>query len=461
MIALPEQLLFNTGIPVYLWTLTNRKTADLKGKVVLINAQDASQKMRQPVGDKRRYIAPDQAAEIVHQYANALEIARDPQHPKFAKIQVLGSEEFLYRKIVIDRPLRLRYELSEERLARLSDSRAFRNVNDPDGLLDALRPLVGSDWKTKAKAFTALRSAALEKGHIWPTGIAFEKAVRIALGVRDAEGELQEDKGKVEADPEQRSFAELSLGENPDEHLRREVLPDAPDAWIDHTKTRTGCEISPAHFFVPEVDGPHAFFRQYARAETARTSQNAGDGDGVVSHLRAQDLHVVDSAVELPNLTETGLALTPCGSGDLVGRPGNWRLLPHSFGEAVTTMFVLHPLPKRGRALCEWLNSRKDDAPVPSIRDLMNLRVPVGLIEDEEIDGLLNDVQSGRRKLRSATSEVLPNVFTRTEANLSRLKNEIRSAAYEARLIGDLVRPLEDPILRAEWSYPFGTCQTW
>ncbi|MGW4966193.1 hypothetical protein ACWEPL_54015 [Nonomuraea sp. NPDC004186] len=314
---------------------------------------------------------------------------------------------------------------------------------------------MGSGWKTKAKAFEALRSAASEKGHIWPTGIGFEKAVRKALGVRDAEGQLQEDKGKVEADPEQRSSAELPLGEDPDEYLRREVLPDAPDAWIDHTKTRNGCEISPTHFFVPEVDGPHAFLRQYARAEMARTSQNAGDEDGGVSYLRAQDLHVVDSAVELTNLTETGLALTPCGGGDLVGRPGNWRLLPPSFGKAVTTMFVLHPLPRRGRALCEWLNSRKDDTPVPSIRDLMNLRVPVGLVEDEEIDGLLEDVQSGRRKLRSATSEVLPNVFAGTEADLPRLKNEIRSAAYEARLIGDLVRPLEDPILRAEWSYPF------
>ncbi|MEV7008900.1 class I SAM-dependent DNA methyltransferase [Streptosporangium sp. NPDC051022] len=455
VIALPEQLFYNTGIPVYLWILTNRKAAERRGKVVLINAQEAAQKMRRSIGDKRRYIAPDQAAEIVRQYRTALEIARDPQHPESAKVKVLENEEFLYRRIVIDRPLRLRYELTEESLAQLSDSRVFRNIDDPDGLLDALRSLVGSVWKTRAKAFGTLRSVAKEKGHVWPKGVAFEKAVRKALGVRDVEGEVQKDKGKVEADPEQRSFVELSLKEDLEEYLRREVLPDVPDAWIDHTKTRNGCEVSPAHFFVPEVDGPHAFLRQYVRVETTRMTQYVGDEDAGMPYLRVQDLHVVDSAVELPSVSETGLVMTPCGGGDLVGRPGNWRHLPQSFGEAATTMFVLHPLPGRGRTLCEWLNSRKDNAQFPSTRDLMNLRVPIDLVEDEEIDGLLEDVQDGRRKLRSATSEILPNVFAGKEADLARLKSEIRSSAYEARLVGDLVRPLEDPIWRAEWSYPF------
>ncbi|NEA21975.1 hypothetical protein [Actinomadura bangladeshensis] len=85
----------------------------------------------------------------------------------------------------------------------------------------------------------------------------------------------------------------------------------------------------------------------------------------------------------------------------------------------------------------------------------MNLRVPIDLVEDGEIDGLLEDVQDARRRLRLTTSGVLPNVFAGKEADPARLKKEILSNAYEARLVGELVRPLEDPIFRAEWAYPF------
>ncbi|NEA21976.1 HsdM family class I SAM-dependent methyltransferase [Actinomadura bangladeshensis] len=336
VVALPEQLFYNTRIPVYLWILTNRKTADRQGKVVLVNAQEGARSMRRSIGEKRSYIAPDQAANIAQLYIAALRITREAQHPEFAKVRVLENDEFRYRRIVIDRPLRLRYELTEECMTQLSGTRAFSAVADPDGLLDALRPLVGSVWKTKSKAYGALRNAAKDKGHIWPTSQTFEKAVRKALGVPDTEGEVQKSKGSVEPDLEQRCYVNLPIKEDPDEYLRREVHPDAPDAWIDNTRTRVGCEISPTHFFVPDVDCAHAFLGKYAQLETARVAQPPGGEETGLPYLRAQDLHVVDSAVNLPDVPDTNLIMFSCGGGDLVGRPGNWRLLPLSFGEAVT-----------------------------------------------------------------------------------------------------------------------------
>lgn len=455
VVALPGQLFYNTGISAYLWILINRKEADRRGKVILVNAQENAQKMRHAVADKRRSIAPDQAAEIVRLYKAALHIVRDPQHPKFSKVRVLENDEFRYQRIVIERPLRLRYELTEERLAQLVATQAFETFDNPEGLLNALRSLAGSVWKTKAKALGALRDAAKDKGCDWPSNAALERAVRKALAVTDPEGEIQKSKGKVEADPEQRSFADLSLKDDPEEYLRREVLPDSPDAWIDHTKTRIGCEISSAHFFVPEIDCAHTFLRKYAQVEPAKWIRSPDAEETGPPYLRAQDLHAVDRAVELPTVPYPNLPIAPCSGGDLVGRSGSWRLLPPNFGDAVTTMQVLHPRPGLGRTLCEWLDSRKNNGHLPNTRDLMNLRVPIDLVEDEEIDSLLEEVQDGRHKLRSATSGILPNVFAGAEADPSRLKNEIRSSAYEARLVGELVRPLEDPIFRAEWSYPF------
>jgi hypothetical protein len=167
------------------------------------------------------------------------------------------------------------------------------------------------------------------------------------------------------------------------DHLRREVHPTAPDAWIDDSRTRVGCETPSALFYRPELDGQFELLRNLARLETTR----------------------------------------------------------------------VHP-PQSGQALCEWLNSRKDNGQYPSARDLLDTHVPVDLVTDSEVESLLETVQEGRRALRTTMSGILPNVFGSGERDVQGVRNEIRFAAHEAGLIGELVRPLDDPISRAEWSFP-------
>lgn len=457
VVALPDQLFYNTGIGTYIWVLTNNKSTEKKGRVVLLNVQDQWQKMRRSVGGKRKYVTPDQISEIAQMYSDVLKVASDAGHPHHEKVRIVRNEDLAYRSITIDRPLRLRYELSEESLVRLAGSRAVQKTSDPENLIVALRSLVGSVWSTKADAFSALRVAATTNGQIWPTGKPFERSLRKAIAVRDGDGEIQRQGGVLEPDLEVRYSVTLPLREDPAEYLKQEVHPHAPDAWIDHTKTKVGYEIPLALFFVAELESQFEPLRQVARLETARInpSRTEEGGNDRPAHLRAQDLHHADSAVELPDAPVSGPALTLCSGGDLVGRPGNWRLLPQGFGEAVTSMFVLHPLRGGGGVLCEWLNSRKDNEQFPNARDLMNLPVPADLVGDEEIENLIEDAQEGRRILRTATFGILPNVFTGRETKVHRLRNEVRSAAYEARLIGELVRPLEDPVWRAEWSYPY------
>ncbi len=113
------------------------------------------------------------------------------------------------------------------------------------------------------------------------------------------------------------------------------------------------------------------------------------------------------------------------------------------------------PLRGSGQALCEWLNSRKDNGLYPNARGLLDAPVPVDLVTGSEVESLLETVHAGRRALRTTMSGILPNLFDSGERDVQGVRNEIRAAAHEAGLIGELVHPLDDPISRAEWSFPY------
>ncbi|WP_040840372.1 type I restriction-modification system subunit M [Nocardia brevicatena] len=252
IVALPDQLFYNTGISTYFWILTNRKSPEQRGKVVLLDARDYWQKMRKSLGDKRKMITPEQIAELTRIYRDALDIAADPDHPAHGKVKVFANNDFGYRRITVERPLRLRFELTEEALDKLASAAPVRKAyTDPDDFRKLLQPLVGSVWQAKTEAITALKDAVVGAGEPWPTGAPFAKLLRDALGVRDPEGEPQLIKGEPEPDPELRDYENVPLDEDVEEYLAREVLPHVPDAWIDHSKTKIGYEIPfTRHFYV-------------------------------------------------------------------------------------------------------------------------------------------------------------------------------------------------------------------
>ncbi|MBF6098311.1 SAM-dependent DNA methyltransferase [Nocardia cyriacigeorgica] len=252
IVALPDQLFYNTGISTYFWILSNRKSAEHRGKVVLLDARDYWEKMRKSLGDKRKRIGTEQIGEITRLYRDAIDIAADPDHPLHSKVKVFANSDFGYQRITVERPLRLRFELTGEALDQLAASAPVRKqYTDSTVFTDLLRPLVGSTWKTKADAITALKDAVAGAGEPWPTGAPFAKAFRDALGVRDPEGELQLVKGSPEPDTELRDYENVPLEEDVNEYLAREVLPHVPDAWIDYSKTKIGYEIPfTRHFYV-------------------------------------------------------------------------------------------------------------------------------------------------------------------------------------------------------------------
>ncbi|SFX68391.1 type I restriction-modification system subunit M [Streptomyces atratus] len=300
IVALPDQLFYNTGISTYFWILTNRKDAEHKRKVVLLDARDQWVKMRKSLGDKRKELGdgtggkPNHIGDITRLYGDAVAAAADPEHPMHAKVKVFDNTAFGYQRITVERPLKLCFELTDDTLAALLASKPvqkwaeerflphepelaakvkarrkltdeeeaqFRKLAEAEAqvLGDALAPLLGTEWATKSEAQVAVRNAMAEAGVQGPTGAPFTKALRDTVGVRAPEGEVQTLKGETEPDSELRDSENVPLGKDVEEYLKREVHPHVPDAWIDHTKTKVGYEIPfTRHFYVYEPPRPLA-----------------------------------------------------------------------------------------------------------------------------------------------------------------------------------------------------------
>ncbi|TAJ83442.1 MAG: SAM-dependent DNA methyltransferase [Gallionellaceae bacterium] len=181
VIALPDQLFYNTGIGTYIWIVTNRKEARRKGKVQLIDARNFFIKMKKSLGNKRNKIGdrdegePDQIGEIVRIHGNfqngeTREFGTNGEKKALIVSRIFDNADFGYHKITIERPL-----------------------CDEQGNI-----VIASKGKNK---------------------------------------------GQPEPDAELRDTENVPLKESIEDYFQREVLPHVPDAWIDHSKTKVGYEI--------------------------------------------------------------------------------------------------------------------------------------------------------------------------------------------------------------------------
>lgn len=259
IVALPDQLFFNTGIFTYVWVITNRKPAKRKGKVQLINAVDLFQKMRKSLGNKRNELSNEHIAEVCRVYGDFKEGERS---------KIFDNEDFGFHKITVERPLRLSFQASPERIERLKDERAFeglakskkkgapgaKEVEEGKALqaaiLAALGAMDGSRvYKSRDDFETALKAALKKAGLKLPAPLV--KSILSALSERDDEAEVCEDgKGHPEPDADLRDTENVPLKESIEAYFEREVRPHVPDAWIDETKTKVGYEIPfTRHFY--------------------------------------------------------------------------------------------------------------------------------------------------------------------------------------------------------------------
>ena len=298
IVALPDQLFYNTGIATYVWVLTNRKETRRRGKVQLVDARRFFVKMPKSLGNKRNKLGdpadragePDQIADVTRIHGNFEDgetrpfreedpITKQPVEKVRVVSRVFDNADFGYSRITVERPLRLNFQATPERIARLETERGFVNLaashrkqekarteeieagrRRQDVIRELLTVFAAARgavlYKDRAVFLADLRALADQREVRLKT--AETKAILAALGERDETAEVCRDRnGAPEPDPDLRDTENVPLEEDVGAWFRREVAPHVPDAWIDESKTRVGCEIPlNRHFYRYEPPRP-------------------------------------------------------------------------------------------------------------------------------------------------------------------------------------------------------------
>jgi len=260
IVALPDQLFYNTGIFTYLWIVTNRKEPGRKGKIQLVDATGFFKKMRKSLGNKRNEVCEDQRDEITRLYGSPT----GDDH-----VRVFDNADFGYQRITVERPLRLNFAVDDARLARIQEATLFAKLatsrkrkdtkaaeaeieagrKQQEAILAGIRTLAGQAVVKEREAFTKEMRAAFKKADLKVPAALF-KAILMALAERDETAEICTDaKGNPEPDPELRDYENVPPKEDINEYMQREVLPHVPDAWVEESKTKIGYEINFNRYF--------------------------------------------------------------------------------------------------------------------------------------------------------------------------------------------------------------------
>jgi len=307
IVALPDQLFYNTGIFTYLWLVTNRKPAERRGHVQLIDGTRFFEKMKKSLNNKRNEITHKQIHHLTNTYNNNQDgetatVDLDGISETRVISRTFENREFGFLKVVVERPLRMNFAATPERIAKLNHQKAFTNLTTSKKYKDGAiaEREIAQGRQQQAAILTML--ASLEQNGLYTNREAFEanviyaaklmnlkisasikKAISTALGRRDPKAEIcRNSKDQPEPDSELRdteniplppgTLLPLPMDFGPDKpnhqliqtfrghidaYMAREVLPHVPDAWVDYSKTKVGYEIPiNRHFYVYKPPRP-------------------------------------------------------------------------------------------------------------------------------------------------------------------------------------------------------------
>ena len=268
IVALPDQLFYNTGISTYFWILTNRKTGDRSGKIALVDARESFAKMRKSLGDKRKHVSEEQIKQITELYEDAIELAATGGDKR---VKVFDREAFGFQRVTVEQPLRRVWQITDDTLDALAASKAFgawetKEIAADSGMFD--RDATSRD---NARRVYAVQGPHTTPGQITAVAKGVPPAVTKELGKLAATPDpdapiITNRKGQPEPDPDLRDQENIplpagwltldeearhtALVEQAEQYLTDEIRPYLPDAWIDHSKTKIGYEIPfTRHFY--------------------------------------------------------------------------------------------------------------------------------------------------------------------------------------------------------------------
>jgi len=247
IIALPEQMFYNTGIGTYVWIVTNRKEKRRKGKIQLLDARDVwtaggSEDNKRSLGDKRRHITNSQIDEIVKLYGRQTNDKADSDTSK-----TFDNADFGYTRVTVERPLRLRYLMTLDDKARFLDA-CPHLLDDVQAIDKTLGREPQRDWNA---VWSRIEDLLLARKSRWKA--TEQKLFRSVFTQKDPEAEPVAKGGRddgYEPDADLRDFENVPLKDDIDAYFEREVRPHVPDAWMDRSKDKVGYEINfNRHFY--------------------------------------------------------------------------------------------------------------------------------------------------------------------------------------------------------------------
>jgi type I restriction enzyme M protein len=256
IIALPDQLFYNTGINTYIWIMSNKKNENRRRKIQLVNAISFFEKMRKGLGNKRNKLSNQDIETIVKLYDNFEENEY---------CQIFDNEEFGYAKVIVERPLQLNYQITEERLDNLYSVAAFvklaesKNKNPEEKLEE--------EKKGKEKQKLIIKALQTIGDNLYKNWDEFEKKVQIALKEfslpanfikniiltlsehDDTADYVLDAKGHKLTDSNLRDSEKIPLKQGIEDYFEREVKPYYLNAWMDRKKDKIGYEINFTKYF--------------------------------------------------------------------------------------------------------------------------------------------------------------------------------------------------------------------
>lgn len=228
IIAVPENMFYNTGIGTFIWVLSNKKEERRKGKIQLIDATAMKSALRKNMGKKNCEFTEEIRKEIVRIF-----LAMEESEVSM----ILNNEDFGYWSVTVERPLRLRVYPD-----RAIPADTFKKSDEYDSVMAAIEKAAKTapldDWTVFAKA-TKLKAAALKK-------------VRPFITEKDPAAQPIE--GEPDVDLRDTENIPFTYAGGVDAFMKNEVLTYAPDAWVDEKKTKIGYEIRFTRYFKPKID---------------------------------------------------------------------------------------------------------------------------------------------------------------------------------------------------------------
>lgn len=226
IVGLPENLFYNTGIHTYIWIISNNKPDDRQGKIQLIDARDMYEEMDETLGEKRYKLSSGHIETITEMFGDLKANGRST---------ILPNEEFGYRRIVIDRPLRMKFQATPDRIESLHNERAFTNRDEETQkeVKSALNSLDGEKVWMNRNEFIEDVKLCMNMNGVEVRNSVYN-AIERALGERNPEADIvRNSKGEPEHDTDLRDREKVPLDQDPREYFEENVKPHLENAWIN------------------------------------------------------------------------------------------------------------------------------------------------------------------------------------------------------------------------------------